>query len=72
MSYSFTEKKRIRKSFANRPSVLAVPPLLDIQLRSYADFLQADVKPNARKDIGLAGRLYLHLPGFQPQWAGPP
>ncbi|MCI6531332.1 MAG: DNA-directed RNA polymerase subunit beta [Mesosutterella sp.] len=53
MSYSFTEKKRIRKSFANRPSVLAVPPLLDIQLRSYADFLQADVKPNARKDIGL-------------------
>lgn len=26
MSYSFTEKKRIRKSFANRPSVLAVPP----------------------------------------------
>ena len=53
MSYSFTEKKRIRKSFATRPSVLAVPPLLDIQLRSYADFLQADVKPNARKDIGL-------------------
>ena len=53
MSYSFTEKKRIRKSFANRPSVLAVPPLLDIQLRSYADFLQADVKPSARKDIGL-------------------
>ncbi len=53
MSYSFTEKKRIRKSFANRPSVLAVPPLLDIQLRSYADFLQADVAPSARKDIGL-------------------
>ena len=43
MSYSFTEKKRIRKSFATRPSVLAVPSLLEMQLRSYSEFLQADV-----------------------------
>ena len=28
MSYSFTEKKRIRKSFAKRSSVLPVPYLL--------------------------------------------
>ncbi len=53
MSYSFTEKKRIRKSFATRPSVLEVPPLLEMQLRSYKDFLQADVKPESRKDNGL-------------------
>ena len=53
MSYSFTEKKRIRKSFATRPSVLEVPPLLEMQLRSYKDFLQADVKPESRKNNGL-------------------
>ena len=54
MSYSFTEKKRIRKSFASRPSVLEVPSLLDIQLRSYEDFLQANVKPAARSsNLGL-------------------
>ena len=34
MSYSFTEKKRIRKSFAARPRVLEVPSLLGMQLRS--------------------------------------
>lgn len=53
MSYSFTEKKRIRKSFATRPSVLEVPSLLETQLRSYEEFLQADVKPESRKDTGL-------------------
>ncbi|MDY6010407.1 MAG: DNA-directed RNA polymerase subunit beta [Duodenibacillus sp.] len=53
MSYSFTEKKRIRKSFATRPSVLEVPSLLETQLRSYEEFLQANVKPASRKDSGL-------------------
>ncbi len=50
MSYSFTEKKRIRKSFASRPSVLEVPSLLDTQLRSYEEFLQVDVAPKARNN----------------------
>ncbi len=53
MSYSFTEKKRIRKSFATRPSVLEVPSLLETQLRSYEEFLQADVNPEDRKNTGL-------------------
>ncbi len=53
MSYSFTEKKRIRKSFAKRQSVLEVPFLLATQLDSYTEFLQADVDPNARKNQGL-------------------
>ena len=35
MTYSFTEKKRIRKSFAKRASVLQVPFLLATQLDSY-------------------------------------
>ena len=40
MNYSFTEKKRIRKSFAKRDTVLEVPYLLATQLDSFRDFLQ--------------------------------
>jgi DNA-directed RNA polymerase subunit beta len=51
--YSSTEKKRIRKSFAKRASVLSVPFLLATQLDSYAAFLQAAVAPEKRKNEGL-------------------
>jgi DNA-directed RNA polymerase subunit beta len=53
MPYSFTEKKRIRKSFAKRASVLQVPYLLATQIESYAAFLQADVPPEGRRVQGL-------------------
>ncbi len=53
MAYSYTEKKRIRKSFAKRESVLDVPFLLASQLESYTQFLQADVPPSQRKVQGL-------------------
>jgi len=53
MSYSFTEKKRIRKSFAKRANVLPVPFLLATQLDSYAEFLQAEAAPEARRSVGL-------------------
>jgi DNA-directed RNA polymerase subunit beta len=53
MPYSFTEKKRIRKSFAKRASVLPVPYLLATQIDSYAAFLQADVLPESRRTQGL-------------------
>ena len=53
MSYSFTEKKRIRKSFAKRENVLEVPFLLATQLDSYAQFLQLDKPFDQRHDVGL-------------------
>ena len=53
MAYTFTEKKRIRKSFAKRASVLPVPFLLATQIDSYAQFLQADAAPEGRKNQGL-------------------
>jgi DNA-directed RNA polymerase subunit beta len=53
MAYSFTEKKRIRKDFGKRPSILGVPYLLSIQLDSYRKFLQADASEDARDEIGL-------------------
>jgi DNA-directed RNA polymerase subunit beta len=53
MVYSFTEKKRIRKSFAKRSSVLPVPFLLATQIDSYATFLQEGLQPEERKTQGL-------------------
>jgi len=53
MSCSFTEKKRIRKSFAKRKGALPVPFLLSTQLESYSAFLQAWTPAEQRKNDGL-------------------
>ncbi|MCO5107876.1 MAG: DNA-directed RNA polymerase subunit beta [Burkholderiaceae bacterium] len=51
--YSYTEKKRIRKSFAKRQVVLDVPFLLTTQIESYDQFLQSGVPVAQRRDEGL-------------------
>jgi DNA-directed RNA polymerase subunit beta len=53
MNYSFTERKRVRKSFAKRVNNHQVPYLIATQLESYAKFLQADKSPAARINEGL-------------------
>ena len=53
MSYTFTERKRIRKSFGRRDSVLKIPYLLQMQRDAYTAFLQKDVPPSKRKPEGL-------------------
>jgi DNA-directed RNA polymerase subunit beta len=53
MAYSFTEKKRIRKDFGERHSILEVPYLLATQIESYRDFLQGDKDSDARVEKGL-------------------
>ncbi|MGZ8164348.1 MAG: DNA-directed RNA polymerase subunit beta [Methylobacter sp.] len=53
MSYSFTEKKRIRNNFGKSTEVLEVPYLLATQINSYAGFLQSGVTPEKRIDSGL-------------------
>ena len=45
--------ERIRKHFGNIDEVLEAPNLIGIQIQSYADFLQQDVAPSKRKQIGL-------------------
>ena len=45
MSYSYTEKKRIRKNFGTFAKVMDLPNLVETQTKSYAEFLQADVAP---------------------------
>jgi len=53
MTYSLTERKRIRKSFAKRANVQNVPYLLATQLESYTGFLQAHMPPEGRRNEGL-------------------
>ncbi len=55
--YSLTEKKRIRKDFGKRRSILEVPYLLAIQMDSYREFLQEHVDPAKREDKGLHAAL---------------
>ena len=51
--YSYTERKRIRKSFGKRESVLNVPYLLTMQKESYVAFLQKETPAAKRKPEGL-------------------
>src|SRR5215510_13341617 len=53
MTYSLTERKRIRKSFAKRAIVQKTPFLIATQLESYTGFLQAHVSPESRRNEGL-------------------
>ena len=62
MAYSFTEKKRIRKNFGKRPTILDFPYLLSIQLNSYNKFLQTDKVEKDREDIGLHAAFQTVLP----------
>lgn len=52
-AFSYTEKKRIRKSFAKHPVTVDIPYLLATQVESYRGFLQTGVKPEALTDSGL-------------------
>jgi len=53
MPYLAANNYRFRKTYARFKSVLEIPSLIDIQKRSYADFLQANIPPDQRKDMGL-------------------
>ena len=53
MSYSYTEKRRIRKNFGRLPKVMELPKLIKTQLDSYTQFLQQHVEVGARENKGL-------------------
>jgi len=46
---------RVRKNFAKIGKIVDIPNLINIQKQSYEKFLQADVAPEKREDIGLQG-----------------
>jgi len=45
--------KRVRKSFAKTRQIVEPPHLIAMQKHSYERFLQRDVDPDAREDVGL-------------------
>tara|TARA_Y100001970_G_scaffold217840_1_gene266940 strand:+ start:390 stop:4454 length:4065 start_codon:yes stop_codon:yes gene_type:complete len=53
MSFSYTEKKRVRRSFEKISSVMELPNLLATQLNSYDSFLQRYVDSDKRLNEGL-------------------
>ena len=52
---SFENVKRVRKSFAKITSPIETPNLVDIQKKSFEQFLQAQVPAEKRKSVGLQG-----------------
>ena len=68
MTYSYTERKRIRKSFGSRDSVLKIPYLLQMQRDAYTAFLQADLPPKKRKPEGLQAAFESAFPICFAQW----
>ncbi len=52
-TYSFAEKKRIRKSFEKISSAMSLPDILEIQTDSYDYFLQNIPEATKRKNQGL-------------------
>ncbi len=59
-SQSNGRKERI--SFARIPSVIDIPDLLNVQIDSFNNFLQADVPPHRRKKIGLQQVFEMNFP----------
>ena len=55
MALSFTEKKRIRKSFGKIPEAIDMPNLIEVQRSSYEHFLQMHTPQAERTDDGLGG-----------------
>ena len=45
--------KRIRKNFGKIKQIVEIPDLIGMQRESYKRFLQIDVPPEKREDIGL-------------------
>ncbi|MGW8324155.1 MAG: DNA-directed RNA polymerase subunit beta [Desulfobacterales bacterium] len=53
MSERLLANRRIRKNFGKIPKIVDIPNLIAVQQESFNRFLQKDVPPEKRKDIGL-------------------
>ena len=53
MMQSAMGRKRIRKSFGRIPEVAPMPNLIEVQMSSYAAFLQMHTRPEQRNPVGL-------------------
>ena len=62
MAFSYTEKKRVRRSFEKISSVMELPNLLATQLKSYEHFLQRKADPLKRNNQGLESVIHSIFP----------
>jgi DNA-directed RNA polymerase beta subunit len=46
---------RVRKRYGRIKQIIDIPNLIDIQKRSYDKFLQLDIPPDRRDEVGLQG-----------------
>ena len=53
MSLDYINSKKIRKSFGKIPLVTSLPNLIEVQKRSFDNFLQLKIKPEERENSGL-------------------
>ena len=53
MGNAVTNAFRPRKNFGKIEKILDIPNLIDMQKESYNRFLQQDVPPEERQDVGL-------------------
>ncbi|MBI5682481.1 MAG: DNA-directed RNA polymerase subunit beta [Deltaproteobacteria bacterium] len=53
MPYSLANNMVLRKNFSRIKKVADIPNLIEIQKRSFDQFLQKNLKPDQRQDIGL-------------------
>ena len=50
MSLDYVNSKKIRKSFGKIPIIASLPNLIEVQKRSFDNFLQLRMKPEERED----------------------
>jgi len=51
--YKYIQTEIMRKNYASLPDLVPLPSLTEVQRKSYNDFLQKDLLPEERKDLGL-------------------
>ena len=51
-----------RKSFARVRNILQYPDFLDVQFRSFQEFVQSDIAPEDRRNVGLQAVFLEHFP----------
>ncbi len=55
MATALTHEYRVRKNFGKIRQILEIPYLIQMQKESYRQFLQMDVDPDKRRNVGLQG-----------------
>jgi DNA-directed RNA polymerase subunit beta len=62
MASLFTSIRQVRKNYAKIHRSIEIPDLIELQKKSYADFLQMDAEPSKRKNSGLQASFHSVFP----------